>query len=115
VTSITGYVVIELVRGVHGYLKRRRESADVEAAKAREALRMAQAEAAKPAGINPDGAFVLPTPGRPAQHQPQMGHHGGIANPHLRIVPPPAAPYDDMDARVARLEAALQGYNQGVA
>lgn len=108
VGAAASYITVEIIRGIRSSLASRKSRRDRDMDDARDALQAAKSADVAP-GINPDGAFVLPTPGRAAPAQPQMGQ--GYA-PRPQLVPddnPQARAQREYETeeRLRRLEHAL--------
>lgn len=124
-TTLTGYAFIELAKGAHRAIKRRRED---KAAAILSETNPPRKELPAP-GVKPDGTFHLPVPG--AEYEPgTVPSHVGFGAPG----PVPASPYAhpltdvstptgqlrhevkslqyNVDGRLARIEAMLAGHYQ---
>jgi len=83
-TTITGYAIIEMLKGGHRALKRRRED-KVDAILAEQNPTQ---EKLPPPGVKPNGTFSLPTPG---------GQEGGMTVPHhMGFAAPGPAGFQEM-------------------
>jgi hypothetical protein len=107
ITTLTGYVMLELLRGVHRYVKRRSET--IAGAK------NPKPEDERPPGALPNGTFQLPLPDGTQPTDFAGPPHAGFGSPRLADVNNPVGRLQhelhqyqhQMDARFNRIEQML--------